>query len=690
MKKNLSVILILVLILGGLMVASKVTATLEIIDTQGGSLVINEIDYDQPSMDTSEFIELKNIGTGSVNLDTYELRLINGADFGAIYKTIDLPNISLVSSDYYVICGNSTNVPNCDLSITPSTDLIQNAKPGGGDGEPDAIALYNLGSLVDTVSYEGGVLGYTEGTGAQEDVSGNASKGISRLPDGQDTNNNSADFAYVCITPGSANSNCSTPPADSDSDGIPDASDNCLATANPEQTDVDGDGVGDACDNCPNLSNADQVDADGDGVGDGCDNCAQIANANQADDDRDGIGNACDAINNYCGDGYIYENEQCDDGNTQNGDGCNSTCQNEIADNCLIFEACVDGSDWVKVEDGQLSLTHNSSDPIGEHGSCPSNFRNIIKVNDTTYPIIYNGSYAINGNPSLSVGINYLASVIKLLGRGAITQENHSAFIDDRGPGGADVYKLKICGEVEPVLGSIHGYKWNDLDEDSYPDTCDNFVSDKLFSDQEQVDDICTPEPLLSGWTIFIDKNGDEQLDENEPSMVTSDGEEHFGWYWFDDLLPGDYQVCEVPQTNWTQTFPNEENCHTVSLPDNGSHGFPWTVNATEGYEYNFGNHQDEIVTPPVRHNGGGGGNVCAPGSTYNFNLNTCVPNGQVLGASTGLNNGQVLGAETCNLNRTMRFGMKGCDILELHNKLTTLGFYKGPIDDKFGRLLLP
>ncbi|MFA6353841.1 MAG: peptidoglycan-binding domain-containing protein, partial [Candidatus Paceibacterota bacterium] len=41
-------------------------------------------------------------------------------------------------------------------------------------------------------------------------------------------------------------------------------------------------------------------------------------------------------------------------------------------------------------------------------------------------------------------------------------------------------------------------------------------------------------------------------------------------------------------------------------------------------------------------------------------------------------------------LNRTMRFGMKGCDILELHNKLTTLGFYKGPIDDKFGRLLLP
>ena len=38
------------------------------------------------------------------------------------------------------------------------------------------------------------------------------------------------------------------PPPDSDEDGVPDDSDNCVATPNPDQQDSDGDGVGDDCD----------------------------------------------------------------------------------------------------------------------------------------------------------------------------------------------------------------------------------------------------------------------------------------------------------------------------------------------------------------------------------------------------------------------------------------------------------
>jgi YVTN family beta-propeller protein len=82
--------------------------------------------------------------------------------------------------------------------------------------------------------------------------------------------------------------------ADQDDDGVEDADDNCVTTANADQADKDGDGDGDACDNCVNTASANQADADGDGVGDACDNCVTTANANQADADGDGVGDTCD------------------------------------------------------------------------------------------------------------------------------------------------------------------------------------------------------------------------------------------------------------------------------------------------------------------------------------------------------------------------------------------------------------
>lgn len=72
--------------------------------------------------------------------------------------------------------------------------------------------------------------------------------------------------------------------ADSDRDGIPDATDNCDTYENPDQADRDRDGTGDVCDdddqdgvansrdNCPMVTNRAQEDADGDGAGDACDN----------------------------------------------------------------------------------------------------------------------------------------------------------------------------------------------------------------------------------------------------------------------------------------------------------------------------------------------------------------------------------------------------------------------------------
>lgn len=42
--------------------------------------------------------------------------------------------------------------------------------------------------------------------------------------------------------------------ADTDHDGVPDASDNCPSVPNADQADTDGDGHGDVCDSCPNTS----------------------------------------------------------------------------------------------------------------------------------------------------------------------------------------------------------------------------------------------------------------------------------------------------------------------------------------------------------------------------------------------------------------------------------------------------
>ena len=112
-----------------------------------------------------------------------------------------------------------------------------------------------------------------------------------------------------------------TTPADGDSDGVPDSTDNCPNVSNPLQGDLDGDGIGDLCDtdrdgdgvpnvsdNCAIVPNADQADLDGDLIGNVCDadrdgdtvpnttdNCPNVVNAGQVDSDHDGIGDACDS-----------------------------------------------------------------------------------------------------------------------------------------------------------------------------------------------------------------------------------------------------------------------------------------------------------------------------------------------------------------------------------------------------------
>ena len=95
-------------------------------------------------------------------------------------------------------------------------------------------------------------------------------------------------------------------------------------------------------------------------------------------------------------------------------------------------------------------------------------------------------------------------------------------------------------------LGALSGFKFNDLNGDGIWDQPD--------------------EPGLAGWTIFIDTNGNEILDDGELSEVTDAD----GFYMFSPLVPGTYTVVEcidasvqggncVDQPNWVQTFPDDD-----------------------------------------------------------------------------------------------------------------------------------
>ncbi|MEG4345614.1 SdrD B-like domain-containing protein [Microcoleus sp. A003_D6] len=81
-------------------------------------------------------------------------------------------------------------------------------------------------------------------------------------------------------------------------------------------------------------------------------------------------------------------------------------------------------------------------------------------------------------------------------------------------------------------VGSISGLKYNDLNANSVRDATD---------------------PPLANWQIYIDLNGNNNLDPGEPNTITNPE----GNYTFANVSPGRYLVREVQQPGWVQTTPN-------------------------------------------------------------------------------------------------------------------------------------
>lgn len=180
------------------------------------ALVVNEVDYDQPgSGDVAEFVELKNVGNNTVDLSQYKLELLNSG--GSVYRTVNLSGM-LAAGAYHVVCNDGSGVANCNQSFSGSTDQMD-------DGPAAVRVVYQNIFTADAVAYESAVPNGTEGTAvATGDNAATAGIGLSRNPDGNDTDNNNADFIRTCVTPGVTNATDNT---DSDADGAPDACDPC-------------------------------------------------------------------------------------------------------------------------------------------------------------------------------------------------------------------------------------------------------------------------------------------------------------------------------------------------------------------------------------------------------------------------------------------------------------------------------
>ncbi|MEA5536850.1 S8 family serine peptidase [Crocosphaera sp. XPORK-15E] len=115
-----------------------------------------------------------------------------------------------------------------------------------------------------------------------------------------------------------------------------------------------------------------------------------------------------------------------------------------------------------------------------------------------------------------------------------ITEGNHTAIINhsvtstDTNYNGSNIPNVNVG--IQDNDAEIKGNIWNDIDG--------NAVNNN--------------EQNLSNWTVYLDSNNNNQLDSGETSTQTDTN----GDYNFTNLRPGTYNVAQIVQEGWKQTYP--------------------------------------------------------------------------------------------------------------------------------------
>lgn len=180
--------------------------------------LINEVDADTAGTDIAEFVELISPGAGNFPLDGYSLVFYNGSD-DASYLAFDLDGTSTNANGYFVLCGNAANVANCDLDVSPDSNLLQNGADavalvyGDAEDYPNDTPV-SVVNLVDAVVYDtsdgddAGLLVLLNAGQPQLDENGAGSKDTDsnqRCPSGFGGARNTDTYIQALSTPGVAN-----------------------------------------------------------------------------------------------------------------------------------------------------------------------------------------------------------------------------------------------------------------------------------------------------------------------------------------------------------------------------------------------------------------------------------------------------------------------------------------------------
>jgi len=174
-------------------------------------LRLNELDYDQPGIDTAEFVEIVNLGDQQYRLRKVDLVLVNGVT-SAEYRRIELSGL-LGPARRLVVATPAVPVDeNAKVLLLPlASNNVQN-------GSPDGVALVDTANrvILDALSYEGamteaaieglpGSWSLVQGQTVSESDDNEVSGSLCRFPDKTDSGDDDTDWARCRPTPGEAN-----------------------------------------------------------------------------------------------------------------------------------------------------------------------------------------------------------------------------------------------------------------------------------------------------------------------------------------------------------------------------------------------------------------------------------------------------------------------------------------------------